>query len=501
MATPSERPKQDYSFAGGLGNINPAEMPPESIEKYRQTLDEQIQALQKRYEEPNYWKVAAGFAKPQLGGFLASLGSASEAMGENVERQREQQLPIAQMKVQMEQANMLLSQKQKQNEIYQEWLAKNKNPDGTVTPMDATTYSRITSLGDSTPVAKAAAEYYTGAKAGLDIATQATAAMGKDPLMNLEDWTKFQLNPNADPKTAQSKAAQFEKALEAGRPPQIDPAQWATMGRYEKMEQAALYAREQREKGMGVEEVMRQRADSAPDRLKLLGSIRDLSLGVGLADSTTPEGKKISGQEQIGALLNKFGGNNPMEVFARAAADGKLGDTLKDIDVYARQIGMSEEAKNKFQVLVKLLAENQIALRGAALNPTNAFTELQQTASPNIGNSQSSLVTLVDLMAHTEKATQERYKFAKEKKIPYGRLEDNDEYLDLRKEQAKKYREIATSNPLVRPSEVTYNPAGGNVSNKPAASPSGTPKDRPSERVINGQTWVRQPDGSYKPKE
>ena len=75
-------------------------------------------------------------------------------------------------------------------------------------------------------------------------------------------------------------------------------------------------------------------------------------------------------------------------------------------------------------------------------------------------------------MAHTEKATQERYKFAKEKKIPYGRLEDNDEYLDMRKEQAKKYREIATANPLVRPSEVTYNPAAGNVSNKPASAPS-----------------------------
>jgi hypothetical protein len=500
MAT-QERKTQDYSFAGGLGNINPAEMPEESITKYRETLDEQIKALQKRYEEPNYWKVAAGFAKPQLGGFLASLGSAAEAMGENVERQREQQLPIAQMKVQMEQANMLLSQKQKQNEIYQEWLAKNKNPDGTVTPMDATTFSRITSLGDSTPVAKAAGEYYTGAKAGLDIATQATTAMGKDPLLNLEDWTKFQLTPNADPKAAQSKAAQFDKALEAGRPPQIDPAQWATMGRYEKMEQAAEYAREQREKGMGIEEVMRQRADTAPDRLKLLGSIRDLSLGVGLADATAPDGKKISGQEQIGALLNKFGGNNPMEVFARAAADGKLGDTLKDIDVYARQIGMSDEAKNKFQVLVKLLAENQVALRGSAVNPTNAFTDLQQTASPNIGNSQSALVTLVDMMAHGEKASQERYKFAKEKKIPYGRLEDNEEYLELRRDQARKHREIATANPLVRPSEKTYNPAAGNVTNKPAASPSGTPKNRPNEREIGGQTWVRQPDGQWKVKE
>lgn len=467
-----ERKPQDYSFAGGLGNINPAEMPEEAITKYRSTLDEQIKALEKRYEEPNYWKVAAGFAKPQLGGFLASLGSAAEAMGENVEQQREQQLPIAQMKVQMEQANMLLSQKQTQNKIYQEWLAKNTGPDGKVAPMDASTYSRITSLGADTPVAKAASAYYEGAEKGLGINVAATKAMGADPMLQLDDFAKFQLNPNADPKTAQAKQAEFIKAVDAARPPQVDPAQWASMSRYDKMEASANYAREQREKGMGIEEVMRQRADTAPDRLKLLGSIRDLSLGVGLPDSVSPDGKKISGQEQIGALLNKFGGNNPMEVFARAAADGKLGDTLRDIDVYARQIGMSEEAKNKFQVLVKLLAENQVALRGAALNPTNAFTELQQTASPNIGNSQSALVTLVDLMAHGEKASQERYKFAKEKKIPYGRLEDNEEYLDLRKEQAKKYREISTANPLVRPSETTYNPAGGNVTNKPATTQS-----------------------------
>ena len=272
MATPSERPKQDYSFAGGLGNINPAEMPPESIEKYRTTLDEQIKALQKRYEEPNYWKVAAGFAKPQLGGFLASLGSAAEAMGENVEKEREQQLPIAQMKVQMEQANMLLSQKQKQNEIYQEWLAKNTGPDGKVAPMDATTYSRITSLGDSTPIANAAKAYYEGAKEGLGINVAATTAMGKDPMLQLDDFARFQARSGIDSKEAQAKQAEFIKAVDAARPPQVDPAQWASMSRYDKMEASANYAREQREKGMTVEEVMRQRADSAPDRLKLLGS-------------------------------------------------------------------------------------------------------------------------------------------------------------------------------------------------------------------------------------
>lgn len=467
-----ERKPQDYSFTGGLANINPAELEPQAIEKYRGTLQQGIEALEKRYNEPNWFKVAAGFAKPQLGGFIASLGSAAEAAGETEEQRREQMLPVAQMKAEIDRAGMLLGQKETQNKVFQDWLKKNTGPDGTVTPMDATTYSRITSLGDSTPVALAAKAYYEGAEKGLGITTAATKAMGTDPMLQLDDYAKFQLNPNADPRTAQAKQAEFLKAVDAARPPQVDPAQWASMSRYDKMEASANYAREQREKGMGVEELMRQRADAAPDRLKLLGSIRDLSLGVGLPDSIAPDGKKVSGQEQIGALLNKFGGNNPMEVFARAAADGKLGDTLKDIDVYARQIGMSEEAKNKFQVLVKMLAENQVALRGAALNPTNAFMELQQTSTPNIGNSQSALVTLVDLMAHSEKATQERYKFAKEKKIPYGRLEDNEEYLDLRKEQAKKYKEIATSNPLVRPSEATYNPAAGAVSNKPAQAQS-----------------------------
>jgi hypothetical protein len=465
MAEPS-RKTQDYSFAGGLGNINPAEMPDEAVQKYRDTLDEQVKALQKRYEEPNWWKVAAGFAKPQLGGFLASLGSASEAMGENVEQQREQQLPIAQMKVQMEQANMLLSQKQKQNQIFQDWLAKNTGPDGKVTPMDATTYSRITSLGDSTDVAKAASKYYEGAEKGLGITTAATKAMGTDPMLQLDDFAKFQLSPNADPKKLEAKQAEFGKAVDAARPPQVEPTQWAAMSRYDKMEASANYAREQRDKGMSTEEIMRQQANTAPERLGLLRSIRDLALGSGIPEATTKDGQKLSGQEQMAALLNMFGGNNPMEVFARAMADNKGPALLSDIDKYARQYGMSEEAKNKFQVLVKLLAENQVSLRNSALNPTNAFSELQQLATPTTMNSQKSLVTLVDLMGHAEKNAQEKYNYAKENKLPYGQLERDVGYNKLRSEYADKHLQIATGDPIKTPPSW-YNPSAGNVNVKP----------------------------------
>jgi hypothetical protein len=507
MAEPSRKP-QDYSFAGGLGNINPAEMPEEAITKYRSTLDEQVKALEKRYEEPNYWKVAAGFAKPQLGGFLASLGSAAEAMGENVEQQREQQLPIAQMKVQMEQANMLLAQKQQQNKIYQEWLSKNTGPDGKVAPMDATTYSRITSLGKDTDVAKAAGEYYTGAKQGLEIAGGAAEISKRYPELagSLEEYTKFQLNPDADPKKLEEKRGNYLKILENARPGSIDPTKWAAMSIEQKQREVEGAAQAERTKGMDTEEILRQQANQAPERLGLLRSIRDLTLGVGLADSKRPDGTAITGQQQIGELLNKFGGNNPMEVFARAAADGKLGETLQGIDVYARQIGMSEQAKNKFQVLVKLLAENQVSLRNSALNPTNAFGELQQTASPNIGNSQAALVTLVDLMGHAEKNAQERYNYAKDKKLPYGQLERDMGYNELRTEYARKHAEIATGNPLMKAPEW-YSPSAGNVSAKPEAKPKsnapagGGSKERPSERVIGGTTYVRQPDGSYKVKE
>ena len=52
-----------------------------AIENAMAKSNEFAKALEKRYEQPNWFKVAAGFAKPQLGGFTASLGSAAEALG------------------------------------------------------------------------------------------------------------------------------------------------------------------------------------------------------------------------------------------------------------------------------------------------------------------------------------------------------------------------------------------------------------------------------------
>jgi hypothetical protein len=153
MATTDQKP-QDYSFTSGLGKINPAELPEDKLEKYQGILQEGVQALEKRYQQPNWFKVAAGFAKPQLGGFTASLGSAAEALGENVELQRAQQLPIAKMKAEIEQANILMGQRKLQNTIFQEWKQKG-------VPMDEATATRIISLDPNSEVAQSVKEART----------------------------------------------------------------------------------------------------------------------------------------------------------------------------------------------------------------------------------------------------------------------------------------------------------------------------------------------------
>jgi Transglycosylase SLT domain len=107
----------DSQNYGGLSDqmdvstVNPYGQNDQRLQELRDAQKEAIEALQHRYDQPNWWKVAAGFAKPQLGGFLASAGSAAEAAGETEEQRRNQAPTVAQMKIQLARTNMVLDQK------------------------------------------------------------------------------------------------------------------------------------------------------------------------------------------------------------------------------------------------------------------------------------------------------------------------------------------------------------------------------------------------------
>jgi hypothetical protein len=109
-----------------------------------------LKGLENRYAQPNWFKIAAGFAKPQLGGFMASLGSASEAMGENVEQQRASAIPIAQMKSQIAQSNLLLDKRQRANKLLSDWSTA--HPDQ---PMPSALITEASKIDSDNPAVKA----------------------------------------------------------------------------------------------------------------------------------------------------------------------------------------------------------------------------------------------------------------------------------------------------------------------------------------------------------
>jgi hypothetical protein len=126
---------------GGFGNINPYGMSQELLSDYQDTIEKNITALENRYKDPNWFKVSAGFLKPQLGGFGASLGSAAEAMGENTELQRSSLLPVARMRSELAQTGLLISNKKKAAEIAEKAQRENRN----LTPQEQEEISNLDS--------------------------------------------------------------------------------------------------------------------------------------------------------------------------------------------------------------------------------------------------------------------------------------------------------------------------------------------------------------------
>jgi hypothetical protein len=121
----------------------------QDTEEYKKALQDSLSALEQRYAQPNWFKVAAGFAKPQLGGFIASLGNANEAMAENLENQRTSELPIAQLRAQLALSKISMGQNQDAAQKFSEWKKTGE-------PMDEDTYAEIAGLAPNSASAIAA---------------------------------------------------------------------------------------------------------------------------------------------------------------------------------------------------------------------------------------------------------------------------------------------------------------------------------------------------------
>jgi len=157
---------------------------PEIANQIDQFMDERnkyINSLEERYKNPNWFKIAAGFAKPQLGGFLASLGSASEAAGEQLELQRAVAPTIAKMRAENSIFGSNLAQKNVQQQLFNEWEKGGSK--------DLKLAGRIYNLDPSSPAAKAVKSVIENAS------TQAgtQSKPNKQALENKKQWVKIRI--------------------------------------------------------------------------------------------------------------------------------------------------------------------------------------------------------------------------------------------------------------------------------------------------------------------
>jgi len=147
-------------------DINYFEADEDTHAGYQNALRSALSSLEQRYAQPNLWKVAAAFFKPQLGGFAASLGSANEAMGENLELQRANELPIAQLRAQLAAQQIGAKQNQKAAELYKEYIANGGDP------KDLGDLSeRLNAIAPNAPVSKSVTSRYESMRKERELAS------------------------------------------------------------------------------------------------------------------------------------------------------------------------------------------------------------------------------------------------------------------------------------------------------------------------------------------
>jgi hypothetical protein len=419
MALPQEIKAQ---LSTDPSKINPTGAAPEDLNEYQKSLDEQIKSLEQRYANPNYFKVAAGFLKPQLGGFFASLGSASEALGENIEQQRAAQLPIAQMRTQLAQSKILTGQNKLQSDEFEAYRASKK-------PMTPEIAERIISINPDSAVAKAVKEALASAQqiasttqTKVNTAIQGQEAVAKNPFIVLND-PMFK-GTVAEPSPDQIK--KYDQDLNAARPRDTPIEQWNAMGYTDKANAVAKYAASQTMEGMEEEGKSALLAKNADNLLDDLTTLRTLAVDPKL----NPIFSLFKNGDALGMLrayLDKNPGN------AQAAVEGLTAAALQNLQ------NPDKETRAKVDKLVKGIARLEVGLRGSNVNPTNAFQELNSAGSPSLANSQAGFVGILDQLGLQAKRDIDLHDLRVNSKIPSRALLTSPESRALR----QKYRDEA----------------------------------------------------------
>jgi len=422
---------QDIKSPLDLGKFNPVGRDVPEVKAAQDealgATEKLIKSLEERYAQPNWYKIAAGFAKPQLGGFMASLGSATEAAGEQQEAQRSIEPTIARMRAEVASGRSTLAQS-----VAQEQAIKDYDKEG---KYDISKLRHIYSLNPESAIAKSIEkrpEFEQERRAATESSLKTQQAMQSNPSLQLvndfNDMNKFS-------GTTPERRNQYVNAVNNTVPQGQDPEKWNALTFSQKQDLHYKNAADLNKQALEEGQKSAMDAEQAHDILDDLTPLRRLSTDPKLAPlfSLASNGDLFS---QYRAFLDKYGGNQ------QAAIEGLVNASMEKLK------NADPETRAKADKLIKGIAELDIRLRSGLNNPTDAASYLSTQRSPSLMNSQAGFVGILDQLGLNAYRNIEMNNLRHKKGLAKSDLMSTDEVREFRNETRRLREELAGKSAL-----------------------------------------------------
>jgi|GEM_PF-3320797 len=499
----------------------------EDIQKYRDAQLGFIKSLEDRYQQPNLFKVAAGFAKPQLGGFVASLGSAMDEYGNQMEKQRDIQLPLYKAKSELAAYELALKQKGK--------AAKNietaKGENRTLNPSES---METTALEEGPSKGSAAGQSAESSQANQ---MMSALARGQDYASLVNDLgqsfvdsklTSFlKAHPNiippagmpaaklpapaggADGTSAAPPPAAVDTTLPA--PVKTTPAAQTTIPGVPASITGGLTNKQ------GIESTnaqIQQRLERVKELNTSLGTQAQLAAPIFESATTLYQ---AASKPSLAKAFATFERGGILGFLGKATEDQQYSSVLSGMrdQILHQRFGSNEEkdrALSDLQAFQNALGTFNTALISSFPNPTDARTAIESMAVPNAKNTQDSFLRGIArfgsdaLSKHEVKSAYDKY--LQSPNADVNNWENSDHYKKTLENAQKRSSELVNnpasqSLPLFMKNGLKgayyYEPDTSEKKGDTSGKKSETA--RTNERVIGGKTYIRQPDNSWKVKE
>ena len=387
-----------------------------------QATERLVKSLEERYANPNYFKVASGFLKPQLGGFFASLGSASEALGEGIEQQRAVAPTIEKMRADIAMQRVGLSQKTSADRKLQEAL----NRVGGITSEDVAQIEKLDLETGKIAQQKFANQGATfqqlmeAIKANTPV-TELEGKFGKEFVRRNYDYLKG-LVPGLPTTTVKKPSTTPETTPEVKPTAETQPASGATTDKGAPSESTPT-ARTPIP-GLDVNSLTESAYLAAlgeynklkQTEYKSLAERTDVqSRGGQKVFETAQQIHDVASSPSLAPIFAQFEKGNPAGILGLMFEKQNLSSTLKGMREYVTtaRLGASEkrDALTKLNQLETLMGSLQTDMQNAVINPTDERTAREFASIPNMRNTQDAFLRSIRYIAN-EGLTKYEYQLA-----------------------------------------------------------------------------------------